>query len=138
MYFFRNPPFFKWILTRTWANDSYYYWDEIRKSAFGSLAGVAQLSSYTYSNVSPDIVRVCVQFNLICSFWLLILCCKCFQHKHLERLLPVYRPATPEELKLCPGNWKFGSFFTTLLTECSIYQPWASERYLIQKVITNL
>lgn len=31
-------------------------------------------------------------------------------------------------MKLCPGNWKYGSFFTTVLTECGLYLPWATEK----------
>jgi D-aspartate oxidase len=44
--------------------------------------------------------------------------------------LPVYRRATEDELKICPGNWKYGSFFTTLVTECALYLPWASKKFL--------
>lgn len=44
--------------------------------------------------------------------------------------MPLYRPATESELKLCPGNWKYGSFFTTLITESSLFLPWASQKFL--------
>jgi len=94
-------------ITRTWINDSYWYWDDLRKSSIGSLAGVTQISSYIFSSSSPNIVR----------------------NRYLEKLLPLYRVATPEELKICPGDWKYGSFYTTLLAECRIYQPWASKKF---------
>lgn len=42
--------------------------------------------------------------------------------------MPLYRPATEEELNLCPGNWKYGSFFATVLVECALYLPWATEQ----------
>jgi len=51
------------------------------------------------------------------------------RNHYLEKLVPLYRPATPEELKICPGDWKYGSFYTTVLTECRIYQPWATNRF---------
>lgn len=43
--------------------------------------------------------------------------------------MPLYRPATEKELKLCPGNWKHGSFFTTLMTQGSFYLPWAEKKF---------
>lgn len=45
-------------------------------------------------------------------------------------MLPVYRRATQAELKICPGNWKYGSFFTTVVTECALYLPWATQKFL--------
>jgi hypothetical protein len=51
-----------------------------------------------------------------------------FQNHFLERIVPLYRRTTEEELKLCPGNWKYGSYFTTLLTECTKFLPWSLER----------
>lgn len=53
-----------------------------------------------------------------------------FQNKYIEKLVPLYRPATQKELKLCPGNWKYGSFFTTLVTECALFLPWASDKFI--------
>lgn len=44
--------------------------------------------------------------------------------------MPLYRPATEEELRICPGDWKYGSFFTTLLTECSLFLPWATHKFV--------
>lgn len=58
------------------------------------------------------------------------------QNRYIEKLLPIYRLATDEELKLCPGKWRYGSFYTTVLTECGLYLPWATER-LRQNVNTN-
>lgn len=43
--------------------------------------------------------------------------------------MPIYRRATEEELTLCPGGWKYGSFFTTLLVQCSEYLPWANNQF---------
>jgi len=44
--------------------------------------------------------------------------------------LPIYRRATEDELRICPGNWKFGSFFTTLVTDSSLYLPWAAKKFM--------
>lgn len=55
--------------------------------------------------------------------------CFCLQNKYIEKLVPIYRQATEKELKLCPGDWKYGSYFTTLLTECALYLPWASKKF---------
>ncbi|KAJ8942006.1 hypothetical protein NQ314_010235 [Rhamnusium bicolor] len=52
------------------------------------------------------------------------------RNHYIEKIVPIYRAATEEELKLCPGNWKYGSFFTTFLTQCSLYLPWAAEKFV--------
>lgn len=52
------------------------------------------------------------------------------QNPLIEDILPAYRRATEDELKICPGEWKFGSFFTTLLTECGLFLPWATKKFL--------
>lgn len=41
----------------------------------------------------------------------------------------MFREVTEDELKICPGNWKYGSFFTTILTECRLFLPWAMEKF---------
>lgn len=50
------------------------------------------------------------------------------QNHLLEGLVPVYRQATLEELQSCPGDWKYGSYFETLVIECGKYLPWALNR----------
>ncbi|XP_055533300.1 D-aspartate oxidase [Wyeomyia smithii] len=95
-------------ITRKWISDAYRYWDDIRKTEDASNAGVTQLSGYIFSSTDPAIVR----------------------NHYIEKVLPLYRAATEQELTLCPGDWKYGSFFTTVLTECRLFQPWATKRFL--------
>ncbi|XP_055310318.1 D-aspartate oxidase isoform X2 [Sitodiplosis mosellana] len=90
-----------------WMSDSYAYWDDLRLSEDASLAGVTQLSVYVFSSTDPSIVR----------------------NHFLEGLLPLYRRCTEEELNICPGDWKYGSFFTTVLTECRLWQSWAQRKF---------
>ena len=47
----------------------------------------------------------------------------------IEDILPIYRRATEAELKICPGDWKYGSFFKTLVTDCGLYLPWAARKF---------
>lgn len=94
-------------ITRKWVTDAYNYWDNIRKSSEAPLAGVTQLSGYIFSTQSAATTR----------------------NGLLEELLPVYRRATEEELDLCLGGWKYGSFFTTCLTESKIYLPYATNKF---------
>ncbi|XP_030765616.1 D-aspartate oxidase [Sitophilus oryzae] len=109
-------------ITQKWINDSYTYWDEIRRSPEGARAGVTELSGYIFSSQHSQAVR----------------------NRYIEKLCPVYRAATEKELKLCPGNWKYGSFFTTVLTQSSYYIPWAINKFksnngkIIQKKIESL
>lgn len=46
----------------------------------------------------------------------------------MENLVPIYRRVTDEEFQLVEGNWKYGSFFSTLLTECKLHLPWARKK----------
>ncbi|KAH8274626.1 hypothetical protein KR026_008787 [Drosophila bipectinata] len=95
-------------ITQQWMTDAFNYWDDLRRSKEAPLAGVCQLSGYIYSRTSPSIVR----------------------NHFIEKLLPVYRRATEEELKLCQGGWKYGSFFTTCLTESRLFLPYATQKFL--------
>uniref|UniRef100_A0A182QAF0 FAD dependent oxidoreductase domain-containing protein n=1 Tax=Anopheles farauti TaxID=69004 RepID=A0A182QAF0_9DIPT len=95
-------------ITRKWISDAYEHWNELRKTEHSAQAGVCQLSGYIFSSRDPAIVR----------------------NHYIEKVLPMYRAATEQELRICPGDWKYGSFFTTILTECRLYQPWATERFL--------
>ncbi|KAF7388819.1 hypothetical protein HZH66_009956 [Vespula vulgaris] len=88
-------------ITRKWIEDSYSYYDSICKLSDASKAGITTISGYIFAN-SPSIIK---------NHW-------------MEKLVPIYRNVTKEEFQLVGGNWKFGCFFTTLLTECKLYLPW--------------
>ncbi|KRT83819.1 FAD dependent oxidoreductase, partial [Oryctes borbonicus] len=94
-------------ITKKWITDSYKYWDELRLTPEAPKAGVTQVSGYIFSSTYPSITR----------------------NHYIEKLVPVYRIASEEELQLCPGNWKYGSFFTTVLAQCDLYLPWASTQF---------
>jgi len=109
-------------ITSQWIRDSYDYYDALRRSEQAPRAGVSQVSGYIFSSIDPSLV----------------------QNHFLEEIVPLYRRTTEEELKLCPGNWKYGSFFTTLVTECTKYLPWSLERFkqaggqVVEKTVTKL
>ncbi|CAH1169768.1 unnamed protein product [Phaedon cochleariae] len=109
-------------ITRKWINDSYFYWKNIEESEYGAEAGVTSISGYIFSSENPGLVR----------------------NHYIENLVPTYRQATREELKLCPGQWKYGSFFSTLLTQSSVHLPWSMKKFLsnggkvIQRKISSL
>ncbi|XP_069701261.1 D-aspartate oxidase [Periplaneta americana] len=108
-------------ITSQWIRDSYEYYDVLRCSEQSSRAGVSQISGYMFSRIDPSIV----------------------QNSLLDGIVPLYRRATEEELGLCPGNWKYGSYFTTLLTECTKFLPWSLERFeraggkVVKKTVTD-
>ncbi|XP_043793401.1 D-aspartate oxidase isoform X1 [Apis laboriosa] len=99
-------------ITRCWIRDSYEYYDDIRKSHEASFAGITAISGYLFANSSPETVK---------NHW-------------IEDLVPIYRKATDEEFELVEGNWKYGSFFRTLLTECKLYLPWARNKLEISGI----
>lgn len=95
-------------ITRKWIYDAYQHWDSISNSVHASEAGVNHLSGYIFSSTSPSITR----------------------NPLIENILPIYRAATEEELRICPGDWKYGSFFQTLITDCGLYLPWAAKKFI--------
>ena len=85
-----------------------------------------EVSGYVFSSKHPEVTRV-IFFSptmTVDSFSCLI----CIQNQFLEGLLPIYRPATADELKICPGDWKYGAFFTTLVIESGYHLPWLSKK----------
>uniref|UniRef100_A0A1B0C3C3 FAD dependent oxidoreductase domain-containing protein n=1 Tax=Glossina palpalis gambiensis TaxID=67801 RepID=A0A1B0C3C3_9MUSC len=46
-----------------------------------------------------------------------------------QHLFPVYRLAAEDELKLCQGDWKCGSFFTPCVTESRSFLPYAAQKF---------
>ncbi|XP_054285676.1 D-aspartate oxidase-like [Macrosteles quadrilineatus] len=89
-------------ITRQWLVDSYDWYSEL----LNDNCGVSPVSGYIFSSTSLQLVK----------------------NHLLEGLVPVYRPARSDELSLCPGGWKYGSYFETLLIECRAFLPWALHR----------
>lgn len=94
-------------ITHAWIRDSYEHWDAIRRTEEAPKAGICQLSGYIFSNTHPSMVR----------------------NAFLEKILPVYRATTPAEL-IDFGDWQYGSFFQTLVTEFNLFYPWATEKFI--------
>lgn len=92
-------------ITRKWIQDSYSFYDDISKLPDAFQAGVTSISGYMFAN----------SLNIIKNHW-------------MEKLMPIYRNVTEEEFQLVGGDWKFGCFFTTLLTECKLYLPWTLQQ----------
>ncbi|KAK9878016.1 hypothetical protein WA026_020644 [Henosepilachna vigintioctopunctata] len=90
-------------VTRMWIKNSYSYWDNLKSSSDAEQLGAKEVCGYIFSKEYPHIVR----------------------NKYLESLVPLYRQATDEELKMCPGEWKYGSYFSTLLIDPTKYLKWA-------------
>lgn len=94
-------------ITKKWVNDSWHYWQDILTTSDASLAGVMSLSSYIFSNDNPGITK-----------------------NHLiEDLVPVYRAVNEEELKICEGDWKYGAYYSTILTDANIYLPYIENKF---------
>ncbi|XP_014214020.1 D-amino-acid oxidase [Copidosoma floridanum] len=93
-------------ITRKWISDSYHYYEAICRSREASEAGVTSISGYIFANTSPESVK----------------------NDLMEKLVPIYRPVTDDEIELVGGNWKYGSFLSTLLTQPNQYLPWARNK----------
>jgi len=94
-------------ITRRWIVDSYDYYEKILRSEDADKAGVYQASGYLFSSKIKSLTK----------------------NHFLEQLLPIYRAATPDELTLCSGNWKYGAYFTTSVIESGRFLPWARARF---------
>ncbi|XP_044759408.1 D-aspartate oxidase isoform X2 [Coccinella septempunctata] len=99
-------------IKKKWIIDSFSYWELLRLSSESSEAGVKEISGYIFSSEHPHIVR----------------------NKYLEKLVPVYRKATEEEMGLCLGDWKYGSYFSTILTDTAKYLKWAEKKIHMSNV----
>jgi D-aspartate oxidase len=94
-------------ITKKWIDDSWYYFQDLLKSSEAPLAGVMAFDSYIFSKENYHVTR-----------------------NHLiEDLVPIYRPVQEEELKLVSGDWKYGSYFSTLKVGCEKHLPWIEERF---------
>ncbi|XP_026731612.1 D-aspartate oxidase [Trichoplusia ni] len=92
-------------ITKKWITDSWFFWQELLKTPEAPQMGVMEVSGYIFSKDNYHVTR-----------------------NHLiEDLIPIYRAATQEELKLGPKGTKYGSFFTTLKVECGHFLPFTQK-----------
>ncbi|EEB18573.1 D-aspartate oxidase, putative [Pediculus humanus corporis] len=87
--------------------ESYCYYDEIRKKINPFVSGVSEISGYIFSSNNSSLVK----------------------NDLIDKIVPVYRSANDDELSICPGKWLYGSYFVTLLTECRKFLPWTLLRF---------
>ncbi|XP_072949857.1 D-aspartate oxidase [Epargyreus clarus] len=96
-------------ITKKWIDNSWEYWQEILKSSEAPQAGLMSFSSYIFSKENYQVTR-----------------------NHLiEDLVPIYRPADKNELKICGEGWKYGSYFSTLKIGCERYLPWVEKKFTV-------
>uniref|UniRef100_A0A8D8R5Z8 D-aspartate oxidase n=1 Tax=Cacopsylla melanoneura TaxID=428564 RepID=A0A8D8R5Z8_9HEMI len=90
--------------TREWIKYSYEYY----KGLLGADCGVNEISGYVLTHCGE----------------------KYSENHYLKPILPTYRRLSGEELAdMSPGDWKFGSFLTTLTIANRIYQPWCMQMF---------
>lgn len=98
-----------WVY-RKWIKDAYEHWDAIRLTSEAPNAGITSVSGYIFSSDYPEIV----------------------QNSYIDKIVPIYKTVRGDDLKICPGNWKYGTFFQTLIIESALHLPWAKQRFLAQ------
>ncbi|XP_041988917.1 D-aspartate oxidase [Aricia agestis] len=95
-------------ITQRWIDDSWRYWQDILRTADAPRAGVTELGAYIFSRDNYHVTR-----------------------NHLiEKLVPVYREVQDDELRLCAGDWRHGSYFSTVKIGCDNYLPWVERSFL--------
>lgn len=92
-------------MTKKWLQDAYKYYKNILNSEDALEAGVMKLSGYAFSSKDPNIIK----------------------NEPFHSSFEEYRLCTEEELNF--HNMKYGSFFTTLLTECRRFQPYLTRKF---------
>ncbi|XP_063545073.1 D-aspartate oxidase [Cydia strobilella] len=96
--------------TQKWIDDSWHYFQNILNTSEAVNAGIMPVSSYIFSKNNYHVTR-----------------------NHLiEHLVPIYRPVDDNELNICGEGWMYGSYFSTIKTECSAHLPWL-ERIILEK-----
>ncbi|XP_048513609.1 D-aspartate oxidase isoform X2 [Athalia rosae] len=93
-------------LTRKWVKDAYEYYDDIRKSSEAGIAGVAEISGYYFAKSDPRLA----------------------ENRWFPSLVPVYRKVQKAELDLVGNEWNHGTYFTTLLTDPTLFLPWGRSK----------
>lgn len=94
-------------ITKRWILDSWNYWQEILKTSYAADAGVMALGTYIFSKENYHVTK-----------------------NHLiEELVPLYRPVQEKELKICNGDWNYGSYFSTVKIGCEFYLPWSKKTF---------
>jgi len=88
-------------------DESWRYYRTLFKSEEASAAGICEVPGYILTR--GDASRV--------------------SQPQLKRLLSDYRTANERELNICPGGWKNGTFFTTLLTDDTYHLGWLTKRF---------
>lgn len=92
-------------VTRRWLEDSYKYFKDILHSGEPEVTGVKTVSGFHFSSQYSNIV-----FN-----------------PFLKMILEEYRPCTQDELDFY--GYKYGTFMTTILTECRRFLPYLTEKF---------
>ena len=87
-------------------DESWRYYRAVLDSDQAAAAGVCELSGYFFTRHGPENVS----------------------NAQLKRLCTDYRTITERELNICPGGWKNGVFFTTLLTDDTYHLSWLTQR----------
>ncbi|CAH0723493.1 unnamed protein product, partial [Brenthis ino] len=95
-------------ITKKWIDNSWHYYQAIIKTSDAPNAGIMPVSTYIFSKDNYHVTR-----------------------NHLiEDLVPIYRAADKDELKLCGEGWKYGSFFSTMKIGCDKYLPWMEKSFI--------
>ncbi|KAK8741654.1 hypothetical protein OTU49_002320 [Cherax quadricarinatus] len=95
-------------VTRRWLQDSFNFYKSILNSQDAASAGVKLISGFHFSSKYPKIV------------W----------NSLLLPILEEYRSCTEEELSFY--RHKYGTFMTTILTECRRYLPYLTDKFTRQ------
>ena len=59
------------------------------------------------------------------------------QNSLMEDLVPIYRDVTPAEFKICPGEWEYGSYYTTMVIDSSLHLKWLGTRWVCNAFYSN-
>lgn len=94
-------------ITKKWIDDSWNYFQDILKTSEAPDAGIMAFDAYIFSKENYHVTR-----------------------NHLiEDIVPIYRPVNDDELKLVSGDWKYGSYFSTLKVGSEKHLPWIEKKF---------
>lgn len=92
---------------KKWCADSLSHFLEIISSADCSEAGMQLVSGYHLSTCNSSLT----------------------ENPLLEELLPEFRKLSEKELHMFPPHFKYGVFYTTVITDCRYYLSWMKAKF---------
>lgn len=94
-------------IARKWHDDSWEYYRKLHHGEDAGVAGIVEIPVFAYSNRSKEATK---------NLW-------------LESVVPVWRDLSEAEMTLVEGDFKYGSYYITLVIDPTYHLPYMFDRF---------